>query len=365
VEGLTTPPPSQAEILELFQTETLQKTPSSSKNNNNHLTYRTAESGATGDGDGDGGTTIVEPKESLELQRCHANSSNINDNDSGGGGGLVDAWCVTMSRIAQHVCDRLQLPTNTLLLLDDDDDNDNDEYPSSSSSSLDLLRVFYYHAVDTLAAAASPSSSSPILGSSPHTDWGSWTIVWQDEVGGLETYCRCCQKWVPVPAAASAPIPSSKSNHHSWHCIVHVGDMASLALTTNDNDHHHTTTSIDDDDDDDNNNKTPMIQWPSPKHRVVSSRYQVRTSLVYFGYPPSTLSLNEIQVQLKDYCSNGSNGVGRRLPYDEYYLLHDQSSSTADGANIASTPESRYESLQSQSVQDAIQTKWNQVQRSS
>jgi hypothetical protein len=58
---------------------------------------------------------------------------------------------------------------------------------------------------------------------------------------------------------------------------------------------------------------------------------------------------------------------GRRLPLEEYYLLHDQSSSVGRATKEAATksPESMLRFIESVSVQGVIQEKWYQVQRGS
>jgi isopenicillin N synthase-like dioxygenase len=288
VTELSTPPPSHEEIVEFFKTNT--KDPHSYES----MMYRSAESG---------GTEEIEPKESLELSLCNAAKEESK----------IGTWCLALSQIAHDVCKLLDIPANTLLA-------------GTAEESLDLLRVFYYHATHI-----------PKLGSSPHTDWGSWTIVWQDSVGGLETYCRACQKWVGV----QAPPVDTKA----WQCIVHVGDMASLAL---ENVSKRTCNSV---------------QWPSPRHQVVNSELE-RTSLVYFGYPPAEASIQDMQKSLAGWKVKNR---GRRLPLEEYYLLHDQSSSVGRATKEAATksPESMLRFIESVSVQGVIQEKWYQVQRGS
>jgi len=58
---------------------------------------------------------------------------------------------------------------------------------------VDLLRCFRYDAI-------SADDEDQQLGSSSHTDWGSLTVVWQDDKGGLQTYCHTCEKWSNVAA---------------------------------------------------------------------------------------------------------------------------------------------------------------------
>ena len=70
----------------------------------------------------------------------------------------------------------------------------------------------------------------------------SFTVIWQqDDISGLQTYCHSCRKWTTVEAPkSSTPTLSTRStgsahnvNHDSlvqWQCLIHVGDMTSLAL---------------------------------------------------------------------------------------------------------------------------------------
>ena len=300
--ALSCPPPCREQILDCFQgDDSFAKLCLSCSSS---IIYRSAESGAKG-------ASIAEPKESLEVQLSNCSSLEIRQEQNSKQKALIHSWCHSLSQIAKLVCDALQLPSNALLA----------EIPKES---LDLMRVFYYHA-----------TSQKAMGSSPHTDWGSWTILWQDSVGGLETYCRACQKWIPV----TPPTPSEKNE---WQCIVHVGDMASLALNNNNN-----------------NNNASCVCWPSPKHRVVSSKEE-RVSLVYFGYPPANSSITDIQNALADW---NVSRRGRRLPLNEYYLLHNQSTSSNDDDSMG-TSVSIYRSIQSMPTKQVIQEKWNQVQRS-
>lgn len=300
---LTIGPPTQQTILNLFQSSSVIK--------ESKYSYRAdAESGGQG----------IEPKESLEVK---VNDLLVEPSSSQQQALLIDQWCLALYQIAHRVCQCLDIPSDTMLCSQ-----------NTKTESLDLMRVFYYHATET-----------PHLGSSPHTDWGSWTIVWQDSVGGLETYCRRCQQWVPVPAAVSC----DESSTTSWNCIVHVGDMASLAFQHPDATHN-------------NEANTTTSFWPSPKHRVLTSTNE-RASLVYFGYPPARASMKEIREALKDWKLSHR---GNCLPLQEYYLLQDQSQeeNTSKNNETTTTKEaSLYSSIESLSIQEMIQAKWNQVQR--
>ena len=50
---------------------------------------------------------------------------------------------------------------------------------------LDLLCIFHYFSEKQLETEG---LLNPALGSNQHTDWGSLTVIWQDSVGGLQTY---------------------------------------------------------------------------------------------------------------------------------------------------------------------------------
>lgn len=112
---------------------------------------------------------------------------------------MVKRWCRTLSWIAQRVCHAMLVPEGALISKDPEE-------------SLDLLRVFRYYPTATTTTkseareviqVASPERTQ-LLGSSEHTDWGSLTIVWQDDVGGLQTYCQVCNKWIDVDANVAA-----------------------------------------------------------------------------------------------------------------------------------------------------------------
>jgi isopenicillin N synthase-like dioxygenase len=48
-----------------------------------------------------------------------------------------------------------------------------------------------------------PLSALMALGSSPHTDWGTLTVVWQDNKRGLQTHCDACNVWLDVNTSSS------------------------------------------------------------------------------------------------------------------------------------------------------------------
>eukprot|EP00536_Pseudo-nitzschia_multiseries_P016993 jgi/Psemu1/48860/gm1.48860_g len=348
------PSPSQEEILGIFRRRNKQY------GNYKDVVYIPSESGSN--------EGTVEPKESLEVQLSKCSVFNddedpplpsqqqqqqqLNDRDEM----MVKAFCRTLSWIAHKVCSTmLNLPSNTFL-------------PNHPGESLDLLRIFHYYPVAT--ADAYPSSSST-FGSSEHTDWGSLTVVWQDSVGGLQTYCRACQKWVDVVAETKASTMEATDSRksHSWQCIVHVGDMSSLVLGNSNIDD---ATGRDIDISNRKESDTPY-SWPSPKHRVLSHEKKERVSLVYFGYPPRGLSLHRIQTILDSGWKHSSTR-GPRLPLEEYYLLRNQSVASASSTTNADNDHSDssednsesghlYRTMWDLPVQDIVQLKWKQVNR--
>ncbi|KAL3912648.1 MAG: hypothetical protein SGILL_006802, partial [Bacillariaceae sp.] len=329
------------------------------------LVYIASESGST--------QGTVEPKESLEvaLSKCNISRSS-NENDKNVPPQIqVKKWCQSLSWIAHQVCAVLELPSDTFLATSS----------THSQHSLDLLRVFHYYALNdvqnnemhgdydvNLILGSSPRTDwgsltlndvrnnemhgddddNLILGSSPHTDWGSLTVVFQDDVGGLQTFCRDCDKWIDVPPPP--PSSSDDDDEKNWQVIVHVGDMASLVLNA----------LVAGRDDTQQSSSSRAALWPSPKHRVVSSKTQERVSLVYFAYPPSHASLAALRqtlqtkwalLQLKEqHC---------RLPLKEYYLLHDQSV----GSVSTRTPEEMYKEIWHLPIHEIVQLKWRQVHR--
>ena len=314
-----------------------------------------------------GGTEqAVEPKESLELKKGWRRRTILQESKGASSSSVVQVqgWCDAMSHVARTV-NRvwLNLPPNVFLM----EENDEDE----EEESLDLLRVFYYHAVpgndQTTIGSTVPDENDVDppkhrrrlqLGSSPHTDWGSWTVVWQDDQGGLETYCRRCHKWIPV----APPTPSHNDDKNdTWDCIIHVGDMASLALGKEPSTSSSSTSSSSAEKEASGDTSSVVVQWPSPRHRVVSPSQGERTSLVYFAYPPPSCSIREMQ----DAVRRANHlATGRRLPLDEYYLLRDQQLSPVDTTSWKESAEAAYAKLQSRTIRQVVQEKWNQVQRS-
>jgi hypothetical protein len=272
------------------------------------VVYRVAESGSPD-------AAMVEPKQSLEVQRCscgrrrHHHCPNepsssfsfLNDPPASNQEEekfvepavmatlhMMQAWTDLFHQVACTVRQVLNFPKNVLLqeepcrgysfsnptnavVLDNDDVDRKANYLPCS---VDLLRAFYYEtaaaatstnvtATGSLSPSCSSSSSNNSrrnvsLGSNEHTDWGSFTIVWQDDVEGcLQTYCHACDSWNNVQVAQSLRKKLqhvTKSNVNSddnddegmvknnsnnmLYLVVHVGDVTSLAIGQQGQQHH-------------------------------------------------------------------------------------------------------------------------------
>ena len=288
------------------------------------VTYRHAESGKPG---------TIEPKESLEVQRSVVPKDEKRDFTSSTEGKLL-AFADLLHQVACTVRRTLGIPQNVLLL---DDSTASD---SSTNRPVDLLRVFNYETVD-------PACST--LGSSEHTDWGSFTVVWQDSVGGLQTYCHACQKWVDVKA-------TMPQEPETWDFVVHVGDLTSICVGSilEQRKGISLTNTAD---------ATPgTVVWPSPRHRVVSPKEQRRLSLVYFAYPPMNASLKTMQERLKEWCLKTLKATPSvRVPWDDYFILRNQSSSNQDKGD--DDPQSMYQRIERSPIKNVLEEKWSQVQR--
>lgn len=107
--------------------------------------------------------------------------------------------------------------------------------------------------ISNLTANFYPPITEPPLSSQyrkgPHSDWGSLTILYQDDVGGLEVLDRKSDTWMPVPTIADT-------------FVVNVGDL--MSLWTNG-------------------------RWNSTKHRVVVPQPEhwdrLRVSIPFFHVP--------------------------------------------------------------------------------
>ena len=278
--------------------------------NNNHRSSkciyrgRISESGSA--------TQASEPKESWEYSFDNAILRTDDDDD--------DEVCQVLSKWANFL---RQVTIDIARVLEwknlDEIYDDND--------CMDLLRAFYYHPKE--------SSNDTDWGSSPHTDWGTWTVVWQDDStitkdddsdeGGLYIHLPQSRNNYEDGSLKQLVLPKSQC------VLVHVGDMISLA-----------------------SNRC----WKSPIHSVQRFRNQCRTSLVYFAYPPKFISFNDFQ---QHYCSF-SDGQQEQLPYSHYMLLHNQKQIQAQ-VNQEKLCQQTFETIKSKTIQQIIQDKWSQVQR--
>jgi len=420
--------------------------------------YRTTESGSAE-------ASNAEPKKSWETRRCSqffttddgdinvkdatvattTTSSTISsDNNSTtqqeqppGPNALKDVTCALHSVITTVSSILLRLPNNLLAQESNQYDSNCSSWRSCSCQctsqdqqhtnnniinttnqnpcNVDLLRVFYYDVVPQ------QQGHDPILGSSPHTDWGSWTVVWQDHVGGLQTWCSDCQNWQTVEAQLTNNDNNDDDddNNNLVRFVIHVGDTTSLALahaatavatkpitsstsnTTSTNTTTRTTTTV----------KTkattirnqPDIQsnhfFPSPKHRVLSPISEPRVSLVYFAYPPPGESLESLSRGLEEWIQqqqqqkhhhhhhhhhhhrydqqqrdghgNDEENAVRKVVdcipyyYDRYYLLHDQSSRSprSQHEQHTKTAQQVFHAIYSRPLDQVFAEKWQQVQR--
>jgi len=240
------------------------------------------------------------------------------------------------------------------------------------------------------------------MGSSPHSDWGTMTIVWQDDKEGLQTYCHACDVWSDVDASSSTMKEedtttdergeSYTSKINSSTCrkcslFVHIGDFLSLASIKSEA-----------------GSCYPM--WPSPRHRVLcptvrhentatavdnrkESTKHCRRSLVYFASPPPNISLDTVQKVVSTIISSDDSSIQSTKTivneesstngfYNHYSLLHNQSqqqSSLEVGEDTSSTEEMKedtneelsafqaYQNIKNLSFDKVIKDKWNQVQR--
>lgn len=326
---------------------------------------RTAESGDPGSGES---APLAEPKQSWEFKRCQAQKQNNKDGaktSTLSTLSILKEWTDALHSITVILSEALNLPSYVINKRECDCcDKSKEKY-----CNIDLLRVFRY---DPLSSETQRLQN---LGSSPHTDWGSMTIVWQDTVGGLQTFCPLHNSWNDVPPPPIANTKNTLDEEHPIHFFVHVGDFLSLATSS---------------------------QWPSPRHRVicpaVDATSSSRCSLVYFAYPELGITLaeakealdaknitldeiskngcvsaekkkineNDESIETKDSCQNKFEEQG--LPLSHYSVLQNQSlqPDTKCDSNVASlmTPELQtYQRIRNVHFDEVILEKWNQVQR--
>ena len=320
---------------------------------------------------GDEQQPTPEPKLSWEFRRCtpnmHAAVNHTGVKPNGSDDDKVDVlnddswrylpkWTNALHEIASLIINLLGIPPQLVLqenqcqCLNKEDAADSHK---KKCCNIDLLRVFRYDAL---------SKQQHTMGSSAHSDWGTLTVVWQDDKGGLQTYCHKCDKWSDVDA--SAPISPSHSEKKCT-AFVHVGDFLSLATMST-------------------GNNIPV--WPSPRHRVLCPMIQnddnseaslageCRRSLVYFAYPPPGISLDDARqavAKIASSCPSADLGLADNDTdvYGCYSLLHNQSHQTPSNEKglVDDTKRSSafqmHQSIKNISFDKVISEKWNQVQR--
>lgn len=286
-----------------------------------NVTYVTAESGSATD-------AAPEAKESWEDPRRYMSAP------AEGGSSLMEdrmrAWTEIFHAIAVQVRKELDFPKHILL-----HECDQQNETSAEQAPLDLLRCVYYEPSRTRPR------SHPTLGSSPHTDWGSFTVVWQDTVSApcLQTYCHIHDSWNDV------------ETHFTNDFVVHVGDLTSLALQTA---LQSSKTSAD-----------GVLVWPSPRHRVVSPVDGPRSALVYFCYPPGHVTATQMAQGLAGWCeqryANAKSTATHSIPYDDFFLLRDQSAKGTTSTEDA--PVQRWLDMAHLPIAELLRDKWRQVQR--
>ena len=378
-------------IAELFQPDFVNFATTNIDNNDNNIAiYRTAESGSAGE-------AAVEPKQSWETRRCRTYSNNNQQSLH------QDMEASTMTKqhesqlkllqdipqalhsVATTVNWALQLPKNLLLqeqtipfftceggCICHRNCQQHQGVPPlpTSPCNIDLLRVFYYDPVPTnkqdIKITEQQHQHQSTLGSSAHTDWGSWTVVWQDQVGGLQTWCPSCQVWRNVEASFDDVRGSSNNAEDTiLRFVIHVGDATSLALAHAARENQQELTQPPDE-----SPSHPL--FPSPKHRVLSPSTEPRASLVYFVYPTPGQSLESLSKGVsqwyRQYATSSKTPLPTELSYDNYYLLHDQSVSTTsnEGNGIneeIKSPKQIFEKIFQMPLNDVFAEKWQQVQR--
>ena len=299
---------------------------------------------------------------------------------------LLTGWACTLRSVADRVREELQLPPEFLSSTQGPED----------APCVDVLRVFCYDAVPPTSPVGlvgsgagvegdAPSSVVKVMGSSPHTDWGSLTVVYQDNVGGLQTRCPICGEWRDVRSNTPKEPATSEPAGGGMEFVVHVGDVTSLAigqallLTQPQHENEQgegegddpgetarTTTTVSPSKrlktSDDVANSTP---FPSPLHRVLSPSAERRVSFVYFAYPPPDARLRALIQALQSswpHLSSMPPLGATDLRLDDYYLLRDQKHpGTPSDAGAAASE--RLERILDRPIGDVLQEKWDQVQR--
>ncbi len=289
-----------------------------------------------------GGSSGLEPKQSWEYFRCR-NMLNPTDSKEGlrdtiGRLEILSDYTRILHQVA--IClfsNILDFPKGMFV---DERRCGCDKQKGSCYCSIDLLRAFKYDALI--------DGHEANLGSSPHTDWGALTVVWQDSKGGLQMYCHEHGRWSDVKV--------EKDEDGYVRLFLHVGDFTSLANCTA------------------ASNPPKTITWPSPLHRVLcpkkthdsseDGRFDARHSLVYFVYPPKGISLEDAALSLSrshrlDLDHREENQTtDKQFPYHRFMVLKNQSM----GA-LHNSEQQVYTRIAKADFDKVIEEKWNQVQR--
>jgi hypothetical protein len=207
-------------------------------------------------------------------------------------------------------------------------------------SDADRLRAFYY---DTATTTTTQTEES--FGSNAHTDWGTLTVVYQDNVGGLQTYCNECDAWVNVDTAATTTTGEDTTTTVPF--VVHVGDTLSLAIQKA-----AATTA---------RHEETRVSFPSPKHRVVSPTTEKRTSLIYFAYLPERQSIQSLTMALEPWTREHKVIAPLHIPYQDYFLLRNQSA--RNDTDVILSARTQLDAIWKLPLEDVIRNKWKQVQR--
>lgn len=271
---------------------------------------------------------MAEPKQSWEYSRCqsshrfHGVAVEL----------FLNKWSHAMHQLTVVLANLLHLPKPMIA--------EHTCWCRSASSpccNYDLLRLFRYDPI----LDSSSSSSARTLGSSEHTDWGTFTIVWQDHIGGLQTYCPKHDRYNNVTP------PESRTSKVSL--FVHVGDFLCIAKGFDRNGFN--------------------FIWPSPKHRVLSPISNPRFSLVYFAYPEPQFTLAQATEALLSSSQDSKktkvscdNYCQQQISLQQLSLLCDQSASATSATGAWDILQDMYHRPFASHV---IPNKWSQVQRSS
>lgn len=350
-----------------------------------------------------------EPKQSWEFFRCSrvlpSQTENILTKEEADGLSrlkIVQGYTNILHSVAEMIFSPLilNLPSETFIAAsgcqcsnDSETHQESSPYspPTSStnckekSCSIDLLRVFRYDALN------SSEEQDTNLGSSPHTDWGSLTVVWQDSIGGLQIHCDMHDCWNDVTVEPHNPSCHNDAKDCNVKKVIrlfiHVGDFLSLALSGARKE----SARLD----------ARNVKYPSPMHRVICPKRDLknkddegaeageraknpRCSLVYFAYPPPGLSLQNAQSSVfREGCVNDNMGNMADLsdgypkfPFDRFMLLHNQSIDSSTlvkdqmyqhvsdrTANDYRKSRAYYNYIRSLPFDSVIREKWDQVQR--